>query len=134
MKTAACGTCSQGVPPLTLAEFEELACWFEANRERLRALSLPSYLREVGDGKRDSVSNLCSKLDEGPRGWEAGEVAGTLGRGVNPDPANHTRLDPAGLVGQAVYARWLDDFPQGAGAGKRKKSTLDCLEYRPVTR
>ena len=70
----------QGVPPLTLAEFEELACWFEVNRERLTALSRPSYLLEVGDGKTDSVSNLCSKLDEGPRGWEAGEVAEQIRR------------------------------------------------------
>jgi hypothetical protein len=71
---------AQSVPPLTLAEFEELACWFEVNRERLTALSRPSYLLEVGDGKTDSVSNLCSKLDEGPRGWEAGEVAEQIRR------------------------------------------------------
>ena len=71
---------AQGVPPLTVAEFEELACWFKANRERLDALSRPSYLLEVGDGKRDSVMNLGSKLDEGPMGWEASEVAARIRR------------------------------------------------------
>jgi hypothetical protein len=52
-----------------------------------------------------------------------------------PFRANHTtkRLHP-GLVGQAVFTRWLDDFPQGAGAWKSQKSTVDCLEYRPVAR
>jgi hypothetical protein len=70
----------KGVPPVTLAEFDELACWFEANREPLTALSRPSYLLEVGDGKTESVSNLCSKLEEGPRGWEAGEVAEQIRR------------------------------------------------------
>jgi hypothetical protein len=71
---------AQGVPPLTVAEFEELACWFKANRERLDALWRPSYLLEVGDGKRDSVMNLGSMLDEGPRGWKAGEIAAQIRR------------------------------------------------------
>ena len=52
---------------------------FLANQDRL-TVSRPSYLLEVGDGNRDSVSNLCSKLDEGPRGWEAGEVAEQIRR------------------------------------------------------
>jgi hypothetical protein len=71
---------ADGVPPVTIAEFENLASWFAAHQDRLTALSRPSYLLEVGDGRQDSVSNLRCKLDEGPRGWDAGEVAEQIRR------------------------------------------------------
>jgi hypothetical protein len=71
---------AQGVSPVTIADFEQLASWFLANQDRLTALSRPSYLLEVGEGQRDSVTNLRGKLDEGPRAWDAGEVAERIRR------------------------------------------------------
>jgi hypothetical protein len=67
-----------GVPPVSIAEFERLAAWFVANQDRLLALSQPSCLLEVGKGRNDSVLNLRCQLDEGPRAWNAGAVAEQL--------------------------------------------------------
>jgi hypothetical protein len=69
---------TDGVPPLTVAEFEKLACWFVANLDRLTALARPSCLLEVGKGRKDSVINLRCQVDEGPRAWNAGAVAEQL--------------------------------------------------------
>jgi hypothetical protein len=69
---------TDGVPPVTVAEFEKLASWFVANLDRLTALSRPSCLLEVGNGRKDSVINLRCKLDRGPRAWDAGVVAEQL--------------------------------------------------------
>jgi hypothetical protein len=69
---------STGVPPVTEAEFAELASWFEANQDRLRALAGYSGLLDLGDGRRDSVPNLVYQVRKGPRDLSAGEVADTL--------------------------------------------------------
>lgn len=69
---------TDGVPPVSVAEFEKLASWFVANLERLTALSRPSCLLEVGNGRKDSVINLRCQLDRGPRAWDAAVVAEQL--------------------------------------------------------
>ena len=66
---------ADGVPPVTEAEFGELADWFDANRERLYGLSLPSQLLDLGDGLVTSTANVRYELARGPRAYRAGEVA-----------------------------------------------------------
>jgi hypothetical protein len=43
-------------------------------------VSRPSYLLEVGEGQRDSITKLRGKRDDGPRAWDAGEVAEQIRR------------------------------------------------------
>jgi hypothetical protein len=71
---------ADGVPPVTIAEFEKLVSWFDVNEKRLMSLSRPSCLLEVGDGRKETIVNLRWTLDEGPRGWHAGEVAEQIRR------------------------------------------------------
>jgi hypothetical protein len=65
----------QGTPPLTEAEFDELAAWFGGNQERLYRRWGPDGLIELGDGRRVSVSNIRYGLQGGPRVSGAGELA-----------------------------------------------------------
>jgi hypothetical protein len=67
-----------GIPPLTEAEFRDLATWFEANCDRLRPLAGPSEVLLVGEGKRDSLANLRYRLRQGPRACGAGIFAQKL--------------------------------------------------------
>jgi hypothetical protein len=69
-----------GRPPVTEAEFRELADWFAANDERVYALSLPSQVLDLGGGRRTSSANLRWGLTCGPRARGAGEVAEDLRR------------------------------------------------------
>jgi hypothetical protein len=73
------GRSAEGIPPVSEAEFAELAEWFECNRERLYELSQPSYLLELGDGRKTSPANLRYGLWQGPRVSGAGELARDLG-------------------------------------------------------
>jgi hypothetical protein len=41
---------------------------------------------------------------------------------------------PAVKNHQPPLTGWLDDFPLGAGPGKSKNSTRDCLERCPAER
>jgi hypothetical protein len=65
----------QGIPPVTEAEFGQLADWFQANADRLTALARPSGLLDVGGGRTMTVVNLSFGLSDGPRAVHAGEVA-----------------------------------------------------------
>jgi hypothetical protein len=69
-----------GEPPVGEAEFAELATWFNANADRLLDLSRPSYLLDLGNGRKDTVTNLRYRLERGPRSPSAGEVAEDLRR------------------------------------------------------
>jgi hypothetical protein len=65
----------EGIPPITEAEFRELAEWFAANDARLYQLALPSQLLDLGGGRRTSCTNIRYGLAKGPRADGAGEVA-----------------------------------------------------------
>jgi hypothetical protein len=67
-------------PAVTEAEFRELASWFNSSADRLLALSRPSYLLDIGGGRKDSIPNLRCMLDKGPRALHAGEVAEEMRR------------------------------------------------------
>lgn len=71
---------AKGVPPVTEAEFWELANWFKENENRLHALSRPSYMLGLGDGRQVSVANLLHDLGQGPRGMHAGGAAEAIRR------------------------------------------------------
>ncbi len=47
-----------GQPPVTEAEFADLATWFTANEDRLWAAIQPGQLFELGDGVRVSMAGL----------------------------------------------------------------------------
>jgi hypothetical protein len=64
-----------GVPPISEAEFAELAAWFWSNDARLFYPSLPSQLLELGDGRQTSNANVRHGLRKGPRVLGAGAVA-----------------------------------------------------------
>lgn len=68
-----------GTPPVTRAEFEALAGWLEANRERLYRLSEDGTL-DLGDGRRESLANLLYRAAAGPRSCDAGRAAEDLRR------------------------------------------------------
>jgi hypothetical protein len=68
----------EGIPPVSAAEFEELARWFQANEKRLYQLSLPSHLLELGGGRSTSVTALRYGLRQGVRASGAGELAEDL--------------------------------------------------------
>jgi hypothetical protein len=69
-----------GVPPVSEAEFAQLAAWFGANDTRLYHGSLPSQCLELGDGRQTSNANLRYGLSKGPRQLGAGEVAADVRR------------------------------------------------------
>jgi hypothetical protein len=66
---------TRGVPPVTEAEFHELAAWFRANDDRLHRLSLPTELLVVGSDRRTWCSNIRFFVTRGPRVEGAGQVA-----------------------------------------------------------
>jgi hypothetical protein len=68
----------RGIPPLSEAEFAELAGWFRANEERLRRLALPSSLLDVGDGRKTAIADVRWQVGRGARLLGAGELAQTL--------------------------------------------------------
>jgi hypothetical protein len=63
------------VPPVTEAEFRELADWLEANAESLDALLPRSHGLAIGKNYYTSIFNLRLKLKDGPRTTDAGELA-----------------------------------------------------------
>ena len=65
----------EGVPPVSAAEFDELAAWFRVNEARLCDVSLPSQLLDLGGGRTTSTANLRGGLRLGVRTYGAGEVA-----------------------------------------------------------
>ncbi len=67
-----------GVPPVSEAEFADLAAWFGANESRLREAMTPSQLLDLGDGTRESLANLRWGIRQGPRASDAGRVAEKL--------------------------------------------------------
>jgi hypothetical protein len=69
-----------GVPPVSTAEFEELARWFSANEARLYQLSAPSYSLDVGAGRTLLLANLRYELRKGVRTSGSGQLAEDLRR------------------------------------------------------
>jgi hypothetical protein len=63
------------IPPMTEAEFTELAGWFAANEERLAGLADPSSLFDVGRGRKTCCWYIRNALRAGPRAEGAGESA-----------------------------------------------------------
>jgi hypothetical protein len=63
------------VPPVSEAEFGELAAWFAEHDADLLARSRPSELLEVGGGRQTWCANLRYYLAKGPRADGAGRVA-----------------------------------------------------------
>jgi hypothetical protein len=72
------GRALDGVPPVSTAEFEELAQWFSANESRLYQLAAPSYSLEVGVGRTVTLTNLRYSLRQGVRVSGAGQLAEDL--------------------------------------------------------
>ena len=70
----------EGIPPVSTAEFEELARWFQANEDRLYHASLPSHLLDLGAGRTTSLTNLRFGLRRGVKEYGAGELAEDLRR------------------------------------------------------
>lgn len=70
----------EGIPPVSTAEFDELAQWFQANAERLYHLSLPSHLLDLDAGRTTSLANLRYGLRQGVRVFGAGELAEDIRR------------------------------------------------------
>lgn len=68
----------EGIPPISCAEFEELANWFEANESRLYKISAPSYSFDLGKGRTIWLVNVRYGLRQGVRAWGAGELAEVL--------------------------------------------------------
>jgi hypothetical protein len=70
----------EGIPPVSTAEFMELADWFSANEARFYHLSRPSDLLEVEAGRTISLTTLRYELCKGVRALGAGELAKDLRR------------------------------------------------------
>jgi hypothetical protein len=68
----------EGIPPVSAAEFRELADWFQANEARLYQLSASSYVLEVDTGRTVALTNLRYGLRQGVQAWGAGELAEDL--------------------------------------------------------
>lgn len=66
------------IPPLTETEFKELASWFHDNETRLRQLFQSSELLPLGDGQKQSFTNIRFFLGRGPRESGATKVAETV--------------------------------------------------------
>jgi hypothetical protein len=65
---------ADGAPPVSEAEFAELAAWFAANDKRLCDLSRPTDLLDVGGGRATCCANVRFYLARGPRAGGAGRV------------------------------------------------------------
>jgi len=99
-----------GIPPVTTVEFDELAQWFFANRDRLEQNALPNGCLDLGGGRWESGDNISYNLHQGARKSRAGEVAemvrclqGQYGLGVEPQPqsaqqVSHDLSPPAEIV------------------------------------
>jgi hypothetical protein len=64
-----------GIPPVTEAEFRELAEWFAANEGRLRQVAGPSEVLDLGGGRRTGCGHLRYYLARGYRADGAGQLA-----------------------------------------------------------
>lgn len=76
---------AEGIPPVSEAEFAELAGWFAEHDASLFACSHPSELLDVGGGRRVSCANVRYALAKGPRADGAGRGPKTFdssGRGT----------------------------------------------------
>jgi hypothetical protein len=69
---------TKNIPPVTEVEFRQLACWLEANADRLRALAGRSGLLDVGQRRKEPVTKLLEGVRRGPRVPGAGELAQRL--------------------------------------------------------
>jgi len=70
----------EGIPPVSAAEFDDLAQWFSAHESRLYQLSAPSYALEVGAGRTVALANFRYGLRQGVRASGAGDLAEDLRR------------------------------------------------------
>jgi hypothetical protein len=70
----------QGTPPVSAAEFDELARWFAAHHSDLYEWSQPSQLLDAGPGYVTSVANLRYHVQKGVRDMGAGKWAEALCR------------------------------------------------------
>ena len=70
----------EGIPPVSTAEFEELATWFQNNEDRLYHSSLPSHLLDLGAGQMTPLTNLRFGLRRRVQAYGAGESAEDLRR------------------------------------------------------
>jgi hypothetical protein len=68
----------QGIPPITQAEFRELADWFGTNEERLTRLAATSEVLEVSAGRKTSLRNLSCGLMRGCQVLGVGRLAEDL--------------------------------------------------------
>jgi hypothetical protein len=68
----------QGLPPVTRAEFQELANWFEINQKHLTRLEGPSELVAVSGGRRTCLTNLRYGLLQGYQARGVGRLAEDL--------------------------------------------------------
>ena len=68
----------EGIPPVSAAEFEVLAHWFQINEDQLYRLAVPSYALEVDAGRTVALANLRYGLRQGVRSSGAGELAEDL--------------------------------------------------------
>jgi len=67
-----------GIPPVSEAEFADLAMWFSANEERLQEMEKTTSLLAIGNGEATSCWQLRSGIQQGPREDGAGRVADDL--------------------------------------------------------
>ncbi len=65
----------QGVPPVTEAEFQELAEWFQEHESWICQSLGSSGFIGLGNGRRISTANLRYGLSQGPRVGGAGQLA-----------------------------------------------------------
>jgi hypothetical protein len=69
-----------GIPPVTEAEFRDLAAWFTENGDRLERLALPARWFDLGGGRLTSAAKLRYELARGPRAFGAGAAADKVRR------------------------------------------------------
>ncbi len=69
---------AHGIPPVTEAEYHELASWLIAHAERLQARTGSSGGIPLADGRFETVSGLLHDISKGPRVDGAGNVAETI--------------------------------------------------------
>jgi hypothetical protein len=67
-------------PPLTEAEYADLAAWFSDNAGRLDRASRPAGLLDLGGGRTAVLANLRYRLPRGARVVGAGELAEDIRR------------------------------------------------------
>jgi hypothetical protein len=72
---------SNDTPSVTEAEFAELARWLAENEARLNAISRESGdLLDLGDGKRDTITNIRWRMNDGPRSMRSGRATDDVRR------------------------------------------------------